>query len=333
MHLVRGMLEGVRRQGRSPDALLTAAGIAPQLLAVDGARVTSAQYIALFRAIMTALDDEVLGLLGRPIKRGGLDLLTRSTLGSRDLETALRRICTGFGILQDDVTTQLVRQGALAGLVITVTGSADRPRFLHEFLLRVMWRLAAWLAGGSLKVQRFEFAFEQPPHVGDYGLVFPASLSFGHPQSAFWFDAKRLARPFSRTEAAVQAFIASWPASVIAPKREREGMDARVRAQLAQRLHTDPRWPGLGEVAQSLHVSSATLQRQLAAAGTSWQALKDELRRDLAISRLATGSASFDVLADELGFSSAAAFQRAFKTWTGSPPGAYRARLLNQAQY
>src|SRR5690606_8232006 len=130
----------------------------------------------------------------------------------------------------------------------------------------------------------------------DYGLVFPAGLSFGHPQSAFWFDAKRLARPFSRTEPAVQAFIASWPASVIAPKREREGMDARVRAQLVQRLNTDPRWPGLGEVAQSLHVSSATLQRQLAAAGTSWQALKDELRRDLAISRLATGSASFDVL-------------------------------------
>ncbi|ARU06650.1 AraC family transcriptional regulator [Comamonas serinivorans] len=330
MHLVRGMLEGARAQGRAPEPLLRAAGIAPELLAVDSARVTSAQYIALFRALMMALNDEALGLLSRPIKRGGLELLTRSALGSRDLEAALRRVCLGFTVLQDDVHTELVREGALAGLVITAHPGTRPARFLHEFLLRVMWRLAAWLAGGSLKVQRFEFAFEQPAHVNDYGLVFPASLRFGQAHTAFWFDAKRLPRAFSRDEAAVRSFIASWPASVIAPKREREGMDARVRAQLQHHLQADERWPGLADIAQSLHVSAATLQRQLAASGTSWQALKDELRRDMAIARLATGLTHFATLADELGFSSAAAFQRAFKTWTGSPPGAYRARLLSE---
>jgi AraC-like DNA-binding protein len=328
MFLVRGMLEGVRRQGRPPDALLAAAGIAPALLDVDSARVTSAQYITLFRAIMAALDDEALGLLSRPMKRGSLELLTRSTLGSRDLEAALQRACTGFAVLQDDVHLQLVRRGTLAGITIRTGDGLCPPRFLHEFLLRVTWRLSAWLAGGSLKAQRFEFAFDRPPHADGYGLVFPASLSFGHAETSFWFDAKRLSHAFGRDADAVQAFVASWPASVIAPKREREGMDARVRAQLAHRVHADAQWPGLDGIARTLHVSAPTLQRQLAAAGTSWQALKDELRRDLAISRLATGTASFDVLADELGFSNAAAFQRAFKRWTGSPPGAYRARLL-----
>jgi AraC-like DNA-binding protein len=40
--------------------------------------------------------------------------------------------------------------------------------------------------------------------------------------------------------------------------------------------------------------------------------------------QLNTNALSLAQLADELGFSTSAAFQRAFKTWTGSPPGAYR---------
>lgn len=66
------------------------------------------------------------------------------------------------------------------------------------------------------------------------------------------------------------------------------------------------------------------LQKHLAAEGTSFQALKDALRRDLAIVRLHTSTAPLASLADELGFADSATFQRAFKNWTGSAPGAYR---------
>jgi AraC-like DNA-binding protein len=40
--------------------------------------------------------------------------------------------------------------------------------------------------------------------------------------------------------------------------------------------------------------------------------------------RLITSDAPLAVLAGELGFSDSATFQRAFKDWTGSPPGLYR---------
>ena len=67
-----------------------------------------------------------------------------------------------------------------------------------------------------------------------------------------------------------------------------------------------------------------TLQRHLALEGVSFQVLKDELRKDIAITQLDGKNASLDQLAHELGFTDRAAFQRAFKTWTGSAPGAYR---------
>jgi AraC-like DNA-binding protein len=71
-------------------------------------------------------------------------------------------------------------------------------------------------------------------------------------------------------------------------------------------------------------MAASTLQRRLAMDGTSFQSLKDELRRDLAIVRLHTSTASLSALADELGFADSTAFQRAFKKWTGSAPGSYR---------
>ena len=71
-------------------------------------------------------------------------------------------------------------------------------------------------------------------------------------------------------------------------------------------------------------MSAATLQRHLAAESTSFQALKDQLRREIAIYRLHTSRVPLARLAAELGFADSSSFQHAFKGWTGSPPGRYR---------
>ena len=65
-------------------------------------------------------------------------------------------------------------------------------------------------------------------------------------------------------------------------------------------------------MADALHMAASTLQRRLAADGTSSQAHKDALRRDLAIVRLNTSNVPLTALAFDLGFSDSAAFQRAF---------------------
>ena len=197
----------------------------------------------------------------------------------------------------------------------------SRPVFLHELLLRVFWRLLAWLAGGRLPAARFDFAFESPPYAGSYGKLFPAPLQFEQYQSAFWFDAAMLQHPVRRDEAALRAFLADAQANVLVPRRGDDVVSARVRRHLQ---HAQPAWPDLAATADALHMAASTLQRRLAADGTSFQALKDELRRDLAIVRLNTSTVPLAALADELGFADSAAFQRAFKSWTGSAPGAYR---------
>lgn len=320
--LVHGMLSGLRARGQAVEAFLADAGIAPELLQQASARVTAAQYVALFRALIDRLDDDGLGFFSRPLRRGSFALIARSAIGAATLEVAMRRIARTIGLLQDDVLLEPVREQGLAGLALRFSNpSAEQFVFLHQMLLRIVWRLLAWLAGGQLTIARFDFAFETPPHAGSYGKVFPGSLRFGQRHSAFWFDAARLQDPVRRDEAALRSFLADAQANVIVPRRSDDVVSARVRSHLQ---HAQPAWPDLAATADALHMSTSTLQRRLAGEGTSFQSLKDQLRRDIAIVRLNTSRVPLAALANELGFADSAAFQRAFKCWTGSAPGSYR---------
>ena len=321
---VHGILGGVRARGEAIDRYLDDAGIAAELLDQPSARVTADQYVALFRSLTDRRDDDMLGFVSRPLRRGSMALVFRSAISAGTLDQAMRRAAHTFGLLQDDVALVPVQEGDLAGWALRFSSpSPTQPAFFHELMLRVFWRLLAWLAGGRLPAARFDFAFEVPAYAGSYGPVFTAPLNFGQPQSALWFDAELLQQPVRRDQTALREFLSDVQSQVIVPRHGVDEIGSRVRHYLQ---HSQPNWPGLAACAVALHMSTATLQRRLAQEGTAFQSLKDELRRDLAIARLNTSGVTVSALAGELGFIDSAAFQRAFKNWTGSAPGIYRRR-------
>ena len=82
---------------------------------------------------------------------------------------------------------------------------------------------------------------------------------------------------------------------------------------------------GLAPIAKALAVSERTLQRRLREEGTSFDALLDETRFALARSYLSDPALGLAEVAWLTGYAEMAAFYRAFRRWTGSTPGAYRA--------
>ena len=318
---VRNLLSGVRSKGLDGDAFLREAGIAPEALADDDAHVTLQQYGDLLRVLMVRLDDETLGFLTRKSKPGSSLLQARSALGAPNLETAIRRIAHVFGLLHDDVSLRLLQSGDEGGLGLEFHDAAvQRNPFLHEFLLRAYWRLFAWLVGGELPPTRVDFAFPRPHYSAGLGRIFPAPWRFDAAVSTIWFEARRLQMPICRDEAALAQYLKEGPVQIVLPRRD-HGISGRVRLHLQR---SQPQWPDLERSAQALNMSAATLQRHLAAESTSFQALKDQLRREIAIYRLHTSRVPLGKLAAELGFADSSSFQHAFKAWTGSPPGRYR---------
>jgi len=71
-------------------------------------------------------------------------------------------------------------------------------------------------------------------------------------------------------------------------------------------------------------MSARTLQRRLESEGASFSEIVDGVRERLARQWLGEEGRSLVEIAFALGFSDLAAFSRAFKRWTGRPPGAWR---------
>ncbi len=67
-----------------------------------------------------------------------------------------------------------------------------------------------------------------------------------------------------------------------------------------------------------------TLYRQLHDEGTSLQTLKDEARLDKAIDLLRRTERPIKQISQAVGFRNEKSFARAFRSWTGYPPIAYR---------
>jgi len=305
---------------------LEAAGIREELLGSPQARVPAQAFSALWLAVARELDDEFFGLDRRRMKIGSFALLCHAVLSSGHLERALRQMLRGFGVFLDDVSAALSLQDGAA--VVTLDNRIADPearRFADETLLVMVHGLASWLAGRRLPLQAAEFAHPAPAHAAEYAVMFAQRVAFDAAATAIRFDAGLLAAPVVQDEAALKAFLRVAPQSVFLKYKNEDGWTARLRRRLRSNFGQED-WPVLEDVARELHVAPTTLRRRLEAEGSSYQGVKDELRRDVAIHQLCTTRLGIAEIGRLVGFQDPSAFHRAFKKWCGVQPGEYRAR-------
>ena len=78
--------------------------------------------------------------------------------------------------------------------------------------------------------------------------------------------------------------------------------------------------PSARDVARALALAPRTLQRKLQEEGTTFQAVSDAVRKDLAIQYMQSGEYDLSEITYLTGFANPSAFSRAYKTWPGRPP-------------
>jgi len=327
---VTGMLAGPAARGLEPAALLREAGIAAAVLRDRGARVPLPAYVSLYNAVVRTLGDEGFALFSAPLRPGMFEFLCRTTAGSTTLGEALSRAARFLALVLPDLAITVSRARGVARLEIAerrrlARRAHDARRvFAFEWLLRLLHGLACWLAGRSIALHSVRFPFPRPPHASDYALVYTEHSAFDGATLLATFDAALLDLPVVREASDVDAFLEGAPGRIsILYRRDRE-MVRRVRELLAHDLAAAS---SLDAAARALRVSPRTLHRRLAEEGSGLRAIREELRRAQALARLEKTRRRISDIASELGYSEPSAFFRAFHSWTGESPSAYRKRV------
>ena len=325
---VAAALQSVRARDLNADDLLADVGLASSLLQMPQARVSVQHYGALWRTIALALDDEFFGQDSRPHEgREFVAMLGRhAALGCKTLGQALDRSLRFFGLILDDISGSLARDGSEARIVLQErTAGAGQRVFAHELLLMLLYGVCCWLVGRRIPILRTEFSYPEPAHSAEYRLMYCANLMFNRPHTVIAFEASYLTLPVVQNERTIKEFLRTAPESILVKYKNGSSLSARVRRRLRQ--FPPGEVPDFEGLAGELNMTPATLRRRLHEEGESYQSIKDQLRRDLAIGYLSHSSRSVMDIALELGFSERSAFHRAFRKWTGASPGEFRRTL------
>jgi AraC-like DNA-binding protein len=175
----------------------------------------------------------------------------------------------------------------------------------------------------QLRIASVDLRHPAPADRGPYRDAFRTDVRFGADADRLRFSADEWRAPLETSDptlaqvlearARIRLEAATGYASAI-------GGELR-RAILGELAEGAP----ISNVARALHVSVRSLQRTLADAGTSYRAVLDTVRRDLARDYLADAAVSICEVALLLGFSDQRSFHRAFERWTGESPGRWRA--------
>lgn len=324
INYIRTAMTSAHAAGLDMAALLEASGIPPTLLAEDRARVSHAQYLRLTLTAMRALDDEFMRKGGiRRTPMGTFALMCRGVIHEPTLQRALLHAIHFYNTFLPDIRLALHRNGDRAVITVTMTDpSLDADHVLTEVLLVLAQRFAGWLVDHRIALSGAEFAYAAPAHADEYRMLFHCPLQFDAPRNAISFSARQLAWPVAQNPRSLKKFLRAAPGNLLVIPDNDNSVTAQVRACLGRDFSQE--LPDFEEVASRLRITPQTLRRRLREEGTSYQEIKDNIRRDAAIGYLARPQLSIMDIAQFMGFSEPSTFHRAFKKWTGLTPGAYR---------
>lgn len=331
MGLIRGACltnfrELMRELGADPDPVLRSSGIRPQ-------DAGNHEVFLSYRSLIVALERaaEVTGLpdFGRRLAtRQGIEILGPVGVAARTAPTTgdgLQTASTYLSAYSPAIAVRLVPDPSpdLVFLEFEILEREIPPAMqVIELSLGVALGVVRYLRGDEYRPVAVHMPHAPLVDPGEYRSYFACEPLFDMPAAGLMLRASDLTKAVSQDTQAHEA-VARYLDTIVAS--DEPGFSQPVRQLVRQLLPTGA--VGLNQVAPQFALHPKTLQRRLAAEGTSYGELVEQCRRELAEHYLRDTDLSLYLVARELGYAEQSVLTRSCRRWFGRTPGALRRDL------
>lgn len=205
------------------------------------------------------------------------------------------------------------------------------PAIVRHFVESFFTAIVAFtrhLSNSSVVPHRINFRHEAPVDLSDHRALLKAPLFFEQKQNELIYQKEALSHPIPLANPEFFQIMENHIKNLLNTRFSTKIWTEKVASLFGKSILTEP--TTLEEIAKKLAVSPRTLQGKLKKEGQSFQNIKDQVRKEIAIDYLKGADEGICDIAFLLGFTEQSTFTKAFKQWTGLPPKQYRVKYGHQ---
>ncbi len=327
-NILIGPLEYFRVPDHAKISLLTECGLPANALEEPDTPITQRQQLMVIARLLERMD------FGRSVPHHALEVahayrLTHNICGLTLMYASSLKDCLRFIDAYPELnwahssrTVAIEAERAYVGYSLAEDLAGSNPslrRYCETNDLAGTIRTLRDLVGPACPPLEVWLPFPPPPDHREIRSKLDCPVLFDAPQARAYFTSGILDAPPLLANPTVFRTYEKLAAQIAEGLRWDIPISEQVR-----RILTVSSFPGRDAVAAMLALSPRTLARRLDAEGTSYGELQREVRLGRARELLRDSRRPMAEIADDLGFSDAAAFSRAFRSWTGQTPSGWR---------
>ncbi|KAF1066182.1 MAG: putative HTH-type transcriptional regulator [Pseudomonas citronellolis] len=314
--------------GHDPRPLLRSSGIDPARLHDANLRIPVPRMSALWRAVERTTGDPGFGLqVARHSLPTDFHALLFALQSSATVGEALERVVRFSPVVSTSGQVSIERSDQRCQLVYRRVPGVEVEQMATEALIAAGLRHATPIWGLGV-VRCVHLARPRPQDPAAWQALFGQPLCFDARYNAVEYDPALLDVALRSGNRELASTLDGSLSSYLA-RLQRHDLPERVRQAIVQDL---PRGEiQQARVAQALGMSVRNLHRHLLRHATTFTALLEDTRRQLAFDYLRQSAGPVNEVCYRLGFNEPSSFNRAFRRWTGLTPGQWRQRELGQA--
>lgn len=229
-----------------------------------------------------------------------------------------------FARVLTNVTTYEVREvDAGAWLILHREGERRLGlRLSNEASIASLANISQQVTDAPLRILEVTFKHSSPGCLEHHKAYFNCPVRFGAEHDALFVAWETLRYPNRLSDPGMSMFFESHLTKELEVLGDEPPFINQIRNEISLALSDGT--PSISDIAKRLGMSGRTLQRRLAASGSTYQQLTDDARKLLAERLLRKTEYSLQEVAFLTGFSEQSAFTRAFKRWSGQTPRGFR---------